>query len=348
MCRRRRLACRRHLALTSRPCTAKSTTAWSGCAWARRADAVPASRFEDDPTFRRINTPVELWTTSATRMADNFLDITHFPYVHTGTFGLRQDTVVPKVELGELDDGYFGYRYEVRGEQHDCGSLASGQDGDVVERSMSSGFILPFVVRSTIRYNTGLQHIILMLSTPIDDVTSYFTFVIWRNDDFSVSAEEVIRFDLAIGAEDKRMLEKVPGLHAARQHHVGERAGRQGVGRVAPPADRADGAGGRARRVAGIASTCRRRVAGARVHEQGARARPRPETMRSQAVRTLLVWPSISPSHCRRPRTTSPPRPTPATGATSIATSRRASTVRAATSSTSRRSRTTPATHPTC
>ena len=144
-------------------------------------------------------------------MADNFLDITHFPYVHTGTFGLRQDTVVPKIELGELDDGYFGYRYEVRA-SNTLGSLASGQDVDVVERSMSSGFILPFVVRSTIRYNTGLQHIILMLSAPIDDVTSYFTFVIWRNDDFSVSAEEVIRFDLAIGAEDKRMLEKVPGL----------------------------------------------------------------------------------------------------------------------------------------
>ena len=53
---------------------------------------------------------------------------------------------------------------------------------------------------------------ILLLSAPIDDVTTYFTFVVWRNDDFAVPAEEVIRFDLAIGAEDKRMLEIVPGL----------------------------------------------------------------------------------------------------------------------------------------
>jgi len=175
------------------------------------AGPVPVQHYEDEPTFRRINTPVEVWKTSAPRMADNFLDITHFPYVHTGTFGLRQDTVVPKVELGDLDDGYFGYRYEVRA-SNSLGALSSGQDGDVVERAMSSGFVLPFIVRSTIRYSTGLEHIILMLSAPIDDVTSYFTFVIWRNDDFFVSAEEVIRFDLAIGAEDKRMLEKVPGL----------------------------------------------------------------------------------------------------------------------------------------
>ena len=41
---------------------------------------------------------------------------------------------------------------------------------------------------------------------------SLFTFVVWRNDDFAVSAEEIIRFDLAIGAEDKAMLEKVPGV----------------------------------------------------------------------------------------------------------------------------------------
>jgi hypothetical protein len=43
-------------------------------------------------------------------------------------------------------------------------------------------------------------------------VNSYFTFVIWRNDDFSVAADDVIRFDMAIGAEDKRMLEQVPGV----------------------------------------------------------------------------------------------------------------------------------------
>ena len=77
---------------------------------------------------------------------------------------------------------------------------------------MTTGFNLPFTVRSTIRYETGLDHLILLCSTPIDDVTSYFTFVVWRNDDFTVPAEEVIAFDRAIGAEDKTMLERVPGV----------------------------------------------------------------------------------------------------------------------------------------
>ena len=167
---------------------------------------------EHDPTFRRINTPVELWQTSATRMSDNFCDITHFPYVHIATFGGAQDPHVPKIEMGPLDEHFYGYRYEVKAANSGVASVSSGQTESVIDRAMTTGFTMPFVVRSTIAYNTGLSHIILMLSTPIDDVTSYFTFVIWRNDDFSVSAEEVIRFDLAIGAEDKVMLERLDGV----------------------------------------------------------------------------------------------------------------------------------------
>ncbi len=173
---------------------------------------IPIIPNEDDPSFRRINTPVEVWQCSATRMADNFLDISHFPFVHAGTFGRAQDTEVTKLHLEELDSGWYGYKYEVRANNSALGTLASGQSVDVVERTMSSGFHLPFDVRSTIAYGGGLQHILLLLSTPIDDITSYFTFVVWRNDDFSVSAEEIIRFDMAIGAEDKRMLEQLDGV----------------------------------------------------------------------------------------------------------------------------------------
>lgn len=186
-----------------------------GLVWICLGDPVagiPDMPWDDDPAFRRINNPVEVWTTSATRMTDNFVDITHFPWVHTGTFGRRQSTVVPKVELEQLDEFFFGYRYEVEVNNPDNAVITSGQTAKVLTRRMSSGFNLPFTVRSTVEYETGLEHIIFLLTTPIDDVTSYFTFVIWRNDDFSVSAEEVIQFDRAIGAEDKRMLERIPGV----------------------------------------------------------------------------------------------------------------------------------------
>jgi phenylpropionate dioxygenase-like ring-hydroxylating dioxygenase large terminal subunit len=185
-----------------------------GLVWVCLAEpqgTIPAMAADDDPAYRRINTGVDTWTVSATRMTDNFLDISHFPYVHIGTFGIQENQDVPKLDLGPLDDGYFGYEYEVD-VRNEAGAVASGLDGDVITRRMTTSFHLPFTVRSTIHYETGLDHLILLCSTPIDDVTSYFTFVVWRNDDFSVPAEDIISFDRAIGAEDKAMLERIPGV----------------------------------------------------------------------------------------------------------------------------------------
>ena len=171
----------------------------------------PTLAVDDAPAYRRINSGVQTWRTSALRMTDNFLDIAHFPYVHTGTFGLREHTAVPSIELGPLEDGFHGYAYEVDAGNH-AGAAASGETADVVHRRMTTGFHLPFTVRSTIHYASGLDHVILLCSTPIDDETSYFTFVVWRNDDHAVPAEQVITFDRAIGEEDRRMLERVPGV----------------------------------------------------------------------------------------------------------------------------------------
>ena len=172
---------------------------------------IPEMSVDSDPSFRRINTGVAVWKVSAPRMVDNFLDISHFPYVHVGTFGGAQDSNVPPIELVDLDDGYHGYRYEVVAKNPEEAQKTSGSAESVVERVMTTGFHLPLAVRSTIAYETGLVHIILLLATPIDEVTSYFTFVIWRNDDFDVPAEDVIQFDRAIGEEDRVMLERLSG-----------------------------------------------------------------------------------------------------------------------------------------
>lgn len=167
---------------------------------------------DDDPAFRRINTGVEPWSTSATRMVDNFLDRSHFPWVHTGTFGDGLDPRVPKFTMVQLDDDFTGYAYEVIANNPAEAAITSGSEDKTVHRHMTTGFHLPILVRSTILYEGGLEHIILMASTPVDDTTALFTFVIWRNDDHSIDAESVIAFDRAIGAEDKTMLEKVPGV----------------------------------------------------------------------------------------------------------------------------------------
>jgi phenylpropionate dioxygenase-like ring-hydroxylating dioxygenase large terminal subunit len=171
---------------------------------------VPEISQAADPAYRRINSDVNVWHTATTRMVDNFLDITHFPYVHVGSFGSAAQTEVPHFELGDLGD-WYGYRYSVTAANPAAAAAASGQATATVQRFMSSGFALPFAVRSTIEYETGLEHVLLLLSTPRDDETSYFTVVVWRNDDFSVPADEVTHLDRLIEAEDKQMLERIRG-----------------------------------------------------------------------------------------------------------------------------------------
>jgi phenylpropionate dioxygenase-like ring-hydroxylating dioxygenase large terminal subunit len=173
---------------------------------------IPEMPEDGDPSFRRIALPVEHWTASATRMVDNFLDISHFPYVHQGSFGGAGDPLVPKIELGELGGDFYGYRYSVTAANAAGGAAAaSGQATGTVTREMSTGFYLPFAVHSAIDYDTGLRHSMLLVTTPVDDARSLFAFVVWRNDDFSVPADEVTRLDRMIGAEDKAMLERIPG-----------------------------------------------------------------------------------------------------------------------------------------
>jgi phenylpropionate dioxygenase-like ring-hydroxylating dioxygenase large terminal subunit len=171
---------------------------------------IPEIPEDSDRSFRRINQVVEHWDASTTRMVDNFLDYSHFPFVHLGSFGGATDPEVGRVELEPLGD-FYGYQYEVVASNVAVGNAASGQSATSVSRRMSTGFALPFAVRSTIEYSTGLAHQLLLLSTPKDDESSYFTFVVWRNDDFSVPGEEVTRLDRLIGSEDKRMLEKLSG-----------------------------------------------------------------------------------------------------------------------------------------
>ena len=173
------------------------------------AAPIPEIAEDTDGCFRRINQPVERWSASATRLVDNFLDTAHFPFVHLGSFGGAADPEVARVDLKPLGD-FFGYQYEVVA-ANTLGADASGQAGATVERRMSTGYALPFLVRSTIEYATGLRHTLLLSSAPIDDDSTWFTFVVWRNDDFSVPGDEVTRLDRLIGAEDKRMLEQVPG-----------------------------------------------------------------------------------------------------------------------------------------
>ena len=44
--------------------------------------SIPEVAADSDESFTRINTDMQIWNVDSTRMIDNMLDISHFPYTH--------------------------------------------------------------------------------------------------------------------------------------------------------------------------------------------------------------------------------------------------------------------------
>ena len=172
---------------------------------------IPQLGVEEDASFTRLNTAMQTWNCSATRMIDNMLDVAHFPYTHAGTFGREQELVVPNYTLTRLDDTFYGYEYSVTVNNEGEAKSMSGGGDDVISLDMSTGFALPFSVRSTMSYDNGIEQTLFMTAAPISVNRSYFTFVLWRNDDVSETGQDIVDFELEVAREDQSMLERVPG-----------------------------------------------------------------------------------------------------------------------------------------
>ena len=174
-------------------------------------EGIPVIAHEDDPEFRRINSGIQHWSVCATRMVDNFCDISHFPWVHTGTFGAGQSPLVAPIDLGELDDGWYGYAYRGRRRQSRSSGVDHGHHGRsgppphehrvrvAVQRAQHDP------VRGRARAHpaavqyAGRRH---QLAVHVRGVAQR------RLQRRRRSGDHVRR---AIGAEDQRMLEQVPG-----------------------------------------------------------------------------------------------------------------------------------------
>jgi hypothetical protein len=76
------------------------------------------------------------------------------------------------VQLNTSDDQDIATTVIIDANNPDAAIVTSGSQASGVTRWMTTGFALPFTTRSTIRYATGLEHILFLLTTPIDDVTS--------------------------------------------------------------------------------------------------------------------------------------------------------------------------------
>jgi vanillate O-demethylase monooxygenase subunit len=164
----------------------------------------------DDPAFVVAPLPDQVWTAGAGQMTENFLDFAHLPYLHVATFGDPDDREVPPYTVER--DG-LSFTCEVLHSTKLLADSMGAQEYQVAERRSAYWYVAPFTIRLRIDYFADdVVLTILFFHQPVDaDTTKLYCFDL-RNDiaDGRTTAEDTVAFQMAVGAEDKRLLESLP------------------------------------------------------------------------------------------------------------------------------------------
>ena len=165
---------------------------------------LPSVDVDADPSFARGDLEPIVTRANAGLLADNFLDMAHFAFVHTGTFGAGEATAVGDYSV-ERDGFTFSAVYE-----HD---FANREDPGVLEgvrpliqrRRLTYRYVAPYHLELALDFiDVGGTNVIGFFLVPMDDekVTIYSS--IWRNDlgDSVERLADAVAFEVAVVNED--------------------------------------------------------------------------------------------------------------------------------------------------
>lgn len=167
----------------------------------------------DDPAFVVAPLPDQVWEAGAAQMVDNFLDLAHFPFVHLGTFGDPDDREVPPYSVER--DGW-GFTCDYRHSTKVLADSMGAEEYTTHERRSIWWYLAPFSIRLRIEYyHENVVLTILFFHQPVDAThTKLYCFDI-RDDiaDGRTTAEDTVAFQLAVGSEDRALLERIATKH---------------------------------------------------------------------------------------------------------------------------------------
>ncbi len=160
-----------------------------------------------DPAFQRGDLPVIETRASAGLLADNFLDMAHFPFIHAGTFGAGEAREVPSYAVTRKDL-CFEASYEHEFANREDPGVREGIRPLLQRRRLTYRYTAPFHLELAIEFlDAGGTNVIGFFLTPVDDERVRIYSSLWRNDlngskermDEAVDFEvEVVKEDLAL------------------------------------------------------------------------------------------------------------------------------------------------------
>lgn len=158
----------------------------------------------DDPDYVQVLPDAWNIKAAAGRQLEGFLDVAHFAWIHTGTFGDRNNPVVPRYEVDPLPHGLRA-------------SYASTVSNFTPERwhLAPKDFLwwrifevtLPFSARLTVKFPENGRLCILNACSPVSARQTKLFVPIARNFDRDLPDEIVRDFNHRVFAEDQEVVE---------------------------------------------------------------------------------------------------------------------------------------------
>lgn len=164
----------------------------------------PTLAVADGNSFQAGDLPVITTRGSAALLADNFLDMAHFPFVHVGTFGSDEAREVPQYSVERSEFG-FSAAYEHEFANREDPGVATGERPLVQRRRLTYHYSAPFHLVLEIEFlDAGGTNVIGFFLTPEDADTVRIYSTLWRNDlDGSIEKmQEAIDFEVRVISED--------------------------------------------------------------------------------------------------------------------------------------------------
>ena len=180
--------------------------------WPTSSDFLPDFAEWNDPDYQQILPDSVFLETSAGRQMEGFLDVSHFAWVHTETFGDANNPIVPSYDVTTTDRGLVADYFSTVS-NFPSGLQHLSPEGFEWRRTFE--VFLPFSARLTVHF-PGTDSLsetlherlcILNIASPITSQTCRMFAPICRNFDQQSSLEPIYAFNHQVFAEDKAMIE---------------------------------------------------------------------------------------------------------------------------------------------
>ncbi|ADP81965.1 aromatic ring-hydroxylating oxygenase subunit alpha [Pseudofrankia inefficax] len=204
------------MALTTFPAVERYGLVWTCLrpGWAEGGDdgtadatadgtAIPRMPHWDEPAFQRVTCPPFDVAAFAGRQVEGFLDVAHFAFVHTATFGDPNDTEVPEYSPTPTENGFAADYWSTVGNYPHGGRR--GEPGFRWLRHFEAH--LPFTATLVVHFPGEGRLSIMNAASPVSARRTRMFAPIAKNFDTGQPDQEIFDFNLRIFEEDRAIVE---------------------------------------------------------------------------------------------------------------------------------------------